>query len=117
MDPFPPGVGNSSLCDTVANTPVGAGMLPSFPSLRTKFLPLILPLLRVGLNTSWKPTPVELKAETMRFKLKTAAGWAQGPDPLRAPLECFQAFLQFCSPGMMKNMCLPRVRDLRTGSV
>lgn len=92
-------------------------MLPSFPSLGTKFLPLILPLLRVSLNTSWKPTPAELKAETLRFKPKTAAGWAQGPGSLRAPLERFQAFPQFCSPGMMKNVCLPRARDLRTGSV
>lgn len=61
-------------------------MRPPFLSLGARFLPPTLPLLHVTLNTSWKPTPLELKAETTGLRLKAAAGWAQGPALLaRAP--------------------------------
>ena len=71
---------------TLEQPTCGPGMRPPFLSLGARFLPLTLPLLHVTLNTSWKPMPLELKAETTGLRLKAVARWAQGPALLaRAP--------------------------------
>lgn len=92
------GFGNFSFCERERQTYlVGIGMLPCFLSLNIKFLPLILPLLCITLNTSWKPKPLEdvLKAETYAIPTWShAAGWAQITDDCSSlpqfPAEAFQ---------------------------
>lgn len=106
------GFGNFSFCERERQTYlVGTGTLPCFLSLNIKFLPLILPLLRITgtraenlklWRTCLRQKLMQLPLEVMQLGglrlLMTA------PASLSSQQKPFKGFLQFCSLGTMNDV-------------